>query len=79
MIMEFYGVRFPKGAKLSDRESNDQQEERGRVIQNKDEALKLVKSVKGSRFKCFQSRQEAEEFVNAEEIEVRNHLCQKLT
>ena len=68
--MEFYGVRFPKGAKLSNGESDDKQEERGRVIQNKDEAMKLFKSVKGSRFKGFQLREEAEEFVNNEEVEV---------
>ena len=90
MTMEFYGVRYPKGAKIVNEESKEvgllafisvvvklmhfrlqnHEEERGKVLQDKDEAMKLAKSVKGSRFKFFQSREEAEEFVNAEEIEV---------
>ena len=50
------------------------EEERGKVLQDKGEALKLVKSVKGSRFKFFQSKEQAEDFINAEEIEVSNIL-----
>ena len=89
--MEFYGVRYPKGAKVVNEESKEvswfayisvvaklmyfhitqnHEEERGKVLQDKGEAMKLVKSVKGSRFKFFQSKDEAEEFINAEEIEV---------
>ena len=49
---------------------NQEEEERGQVLQGREEAMKLAKSVKGSRFKFFQSREEAEEFVNAEETEV---------
>ena len=49
---------------------NHEEKERGKVLQDKGEALKLVKSVKGSRFKFFQSKEKAEEFINAEETEV---------
>jgi len=69
--MEFYGVRYPKGAKIVNEETkeNHEEEERGKVLQDKVEAMKLAKSVKGSRFKFFQSREKAEEFINAEETE----------
>ena len=92
LTMEFYGVRYPKGAKIVNEETkevgwlfsyisvvveliylfsqNHEQEERGKVLQDKVEAMKLAKSVKGSRFKFFQSREKAEEFINAEETEV---------
>ena len=51
-------------------QNHEEEEERGKVLQDKVEAMKLAKSVKGSRFKFFQSREKAEEFINAEETEV---------